>query len=355
MRGNANARRFALRQRLVVLAAAVLGSSYLGPAGAATLFESQDALQLRLEAPFATLLAQRPAEDYHPARLLGPFAGDGADVALDLRVRVRGKSRLELCDFPPLLLNFPADGLTGTEFEGENRLKLVTHCSRNSSYDQHLLLEYVSYRVLNLLTDSSLRVRLVGAHYVDTERARDLATRPGILLEDEERFAARAGFELYEAETVDRSRYDPHAAALLDVFQYFIGNTDWSASAGPQGDACCHNVVPVARPDGGLLPIPYDFDSAGIVNAPHALPDERLRIQNVRQRLYRGGCHAPAVLEETFAKFQAERGAITALIQQQPGLSEAVAKRTLDYIEQFYERIEDPRVVERTFEAPCKR
>ena len=354
MRRNANARRFALRQGLVVFVTAAVLSSPVGLAAAATLFETREPLTLRLEAPFSTLLAQRPDEAYHPARLLGPFAG-GADAALDLRVRVRGKSRLRLCDFPPLLLNFRATGLAGTEFEGEDRLKLVTHCSRNSAYDQHLLLEYLSYRVLNLLTDSSLRVRLVEARYFDTDRARDLATRPGILLEDEERFAERIGSELYEGATVDRARYDARAAALLDVFQYFIGNTDWSALSGAPGDDCCHNVVPVVRPDGSLLPIPYDFDSAGIVNAPHAVPNERLPIQSVRQRLYRGGCHEPAVLEETFAKFQAERGAITALIQQQAGLSEIVAKRTLDYVEQFYERIEDPRGIERTFRTPCAR
>ena len=96
------------------------------------------------------------------------------------------------------------------------------------------------------------------------------------------------------------ARYDPAALVLLDVFQYFVGNTDWSAFAGPAGEQCCHNVVPFARADGVLLPVPYDFDATGIVNAPYSLPDERLRIQRVRQRLYRGRCREVSELQPAF-------------------------------------------------------
>ena len=36
--------------------------------------------------------------------------------------------------------------------------------------------------------------------------------------------------------------------------------------------------------------VPYDFDHAGIVSTPYALPAEELHMSSVRQRRYRGYC-----------------------------------------------------------------
>ena len=176
----------------------------------------------------------------------------------------------------------------------------MTHCNDAAAYEQYVLMERQLYRVFNLLTATSLRTRLVRVTYYDSERGREIATKIAFLIEDEERFAARSGLTPLELPTIDSARYDPAALALLDVFQYFVGNTDWSAFAGPAGEQCCHNVVPFARADGVLLPVPYDFDATGIVNSPYSLPDERLRIQTVRQRLYRGRCREMSELQPVF-------------------------------------------------------
>jgi hypothetical protein len=157
--------------------------------------------------------------------------------------------------------------------------------------------------VLNVLTDMSLRVRPVEVTYVDTNQKRPVMTKPAFLIEDEEHFATRHGLQLVTDERVDRTRYDPAALALVDMFQYFVGNTDWSAFAGPSGAACCHNVVPVARADGVLVPVPYDFDAAGIVDAPYALPAAGLPIRNVRTRLYRGQCRDVPELAASYEPF----------------------------------------------------
>ena len=86
-----------------------------------------------------------------------------------------------------------------------------------------------------------------------------------------------------------RRRIEPRAAARFAMFNYMIGNLDWSVRAGPQGDSCCHN----GRLVGGgplLTPVPYDFDFSGLVDAPYATPPEGFKINSVRQRLYRGYC-----------------------------------------------------------------
>jgi hypothetical protein len=141
---------------------------------------------------------------------------------------------------------------------------------------------------------------------------------------------------------------------LVELFQYFVGNTDWSALRGPEGDECCHNIVPFADSNGTLWPVPYDFDSAGIVDAPHALPDERLPIRDVRQRLWRGTCRKPAELKETFAQFTAQREAITAVFRDQPGLGANTLKKTLDYVDEFYMQLADPNQVPRGLAPVCK-
>ena len=63
-----------------------------------------------------------------------------------------------------------------------------------------------------------------------------------------------------------------------------IGNTDW-------GCTYLQNIVLITK-DSAKAPfaIPYDFDHAGIVDAPYARPAEELEISSIRERLYRGYC-----------------------------------------------------------------
>jgi hypothetical protein len=340
-----------------------LASAMLPLQAEADVFAEESPLAIKLTAPFNAVFRAREAEDREYQE--GTLAyGEGSDgKTLPVRVRVRGKSRAVACSFPPLLLNFRTPDLAESILEGEDRLKLVTHCQASDAYDNYVVLEYLTYRVYNLLTPISLRARRVDVSYFDSERQRDLGTRPGILLEDEERFAERHGYTMFEEGTVERSRYDADALALLDVFQYFIGNTDVSAIAGPQGEICCHNVVPYLRSDdtpddasdNEMVPVPYDFDAAGIVDAPHAAPDERLPIKDVRQRLYRGRCRSPEELAPVFSLFEQQRAAITALFDESQGLDAKSAEKARGYVDDFYEVLGDEKRRENAFFAVCKR
>lgn len=339
-------------QNLALAAALAFLSCVLAGRASADVFAEAAVLELKLSAPLTTVFRAREEPEYQPATLAYGDAS-GTFVTVPLRVRVRGKSRAAVCSFPPLLLNFRTRDLAGTLLEDEDRLKLVTHCQSRESYDDYVLLEYLAYRVLNLLTPQSLRARLVNVSYTDSGRERNLGTRRGVLLEDEERFAERQGWTIVESPTVERSRYDAEALALVDVFQYLIGNTDWSALAGPSGDECCHNVVPYARADGTLVPVPYDFDASGIVDPPHAAPDERLRIRDVRQRLYRGRCRTPAELAPTFARFEQQKAAILALFDEGYGLDPAVAERARSYVGEFFAVLADEERRQKAFFGVC--
>ncbi len=150
----------------------------------------------------------------------------------------------------------------------------MTHCQNNSeAYEQYVLLEYLVYRTYNLLTDLSFRVRLARITYDDTESNRAPVTRYGFLIEDKDLLAARNSVEFLEILDVPINLVDADNLALIGVFQYFIGNTDWSAfRPEPDKDECCHNTKPIGMPGGPVYSVPYDFDLSGLLNTRYANP-----------------------------------------------------------------------------------
>ncbi len=317
----------------------------------APLFASPEILRFSLEADWGTIFKDRNQEsEYHPAKLYVQGV-DGFPLNLDLRVRTRGNFRLQsrICAFPPLRLDFPKEVTANTPFAGQNKLKLATHCQDNRErYQQITLQEYLIYRTFNLLTDRSFRVRLARITYIDAAGKRDTLSRYGFLIEDEKAMAARLGGSVLELEGVHDDNTDQEQMTLVAVFQYFIGNTDWSVWA-------LHNIVLVEIPANDFsTAVPYDFDWSGVIEAPYARPDARLPIRSIRERLYRGYCKDRAQLEPVFALFKQKKDAIYALWRAQEGLDEKTLKRSLAYFDQFYQTIDDPKAVEREFIRSCR-
>ncbi len=316
------------------------------------LFASHQTLRLSLKADWGTIFKDRSQEsEYRPAKLYieGP---DGSPASLDVEVRTRGNFRLQsqICGFPPLRLNFPKEGTENTVFSGQNKLKLATHCQdRREQYEQITLQEYLIYRTFNLLTDQSFRVRLARITYIDAAGERDTLTKYGFLIEDEDAMAVRLGGTVLDLEGIHDDNTDQEQMTLIAVFQYFIGNTDWSVWA-------LHNIVLVDIPPNPFpTPVPYDFDWAGVIEAPYARPDAKLPIRSVRQRLYRGYCKDPAELEPILEQFKREKDAIYALWTAQEGLDRKTLKRAIEYFDEFYTMIEDSKAVEREFVRSCRR
>ena len=139
---------------------------------------------------------------------------------------------------------------------------------------------------------------------------------------------------------------------LVSVFQYLIGNSDFSPILGPD-EFCCHNFVPFGALGEDLYSIPYDFDQSGIVRAPHARANPDLGIRHVTQRVYRGRCVNNYLLPETAARFQEQRDAIFALINDQVGLDDKERKRVVRFVEDFYKIIDNPKSVQKQLAKKC--
>lgn len=329
-------------------------------ARSAPLFASHQLLELTLEADFHALQREdrtRDSEEERPALLRWTESGRSAD-SMDIQVRTRGNFRLSRrnCDLPPLRLNLKKGSTEGTVFEGQDKLKLVVTCKTGQSYwEDYVLLEYMAYRTLNVLTDLSFRVRLARVTYVDTGSEDDPFTRFAFLIEDDEMLALRNNARRipWSAGQLDPRLLEKHQAILVDVFQYMIGNTDWSGVA-------MHNMELLRSYDDLHFTVPFDFDFSGLVNARYASPDTTLRITRVRQRLFRGFCpdhvaRSQADYDAVYAFFAEKKEEIYGIWRDLDGLESDSLEDSLDYFDEFYETIGNPRLVETRMMRDCRR
>jgi hypothetical protein len=305
------------------------------------LFDDVTPLELTIEAPFREL--RRYGDDRQErGAIVRHRAPTGEETVLDAEIRVRGNSRVAICDFPPLRVDFDNDALGGTIFAGQNHLKLVTLCKRRDSYREYLAQEYQIYKAYNALTEYSFRARWASIEYVDADGRGKPFTEPAFFIEEDWEVAERNGLEALDVPEVPLSELDARHAALLALFQYMIGNTDWSAiSAEPDEEDCCHNGKPIGQPGGSIIVLPYDFDFSGLIQTDYASPRSHLPIRSVRERLYTGYCAMNAELPWAVQRFNEERGAIERVFDAEP-VDERTRKRTIKYLDDFYETINDP-------------
>lgn len=316
------------------------------------LFQSDEILQVTIEGPLSTLIKDKSKEEY----LNGFFRyteADGSPVEFDLRFRARGNFRHENCDYPPVRLNFKKSQTKNTLFDKQDKLKLVVHCNRKAQYHQIVLEEYLAYRILNELTDLSFRVRVLQVTYVDTVGKRQSDPRYAFLIEHKNRLAKRIGLKEFVTPSTKVVLINPEHLNLTSIFQYFIGNTDFSPVAGPPESDCCHNYVLFKNKDTLITAIPYDYDQSGLVDAPYATPNPNFRLRTVRQRLYRGRCVNNVFVEDSVQQFQDKRDAIYALIDGQQGLDKRTRKDLTGFVDKFYRTVESPKNLQSSILKKC--
>lgn len=322
-------------------------------ASASPAFADDTPLELKFTGPFLRLSRVLDERPEHDAVL--EYIGPAEDiVSLDVEVRIRGRSRLENCDFPPLSIDFERDAVAGTVFAGQDRLKLVTLCKSGSSYEDYLRTEFLIYRLFNLLTDRSFRVRWATVEYVYTDTRRPRAeTSAAFFIEEDWEVAERLAMEVVETESIDPELLDTRYTARLALFQFLVGNTDWAVTGGPPGDLCCHNGKPLRNADGRYIVLPYDFDNSGLVNAEYAVPNEILPIRSVRTRLYRGFCSMSDELDMAIDQKNALRDSVINLLDD-PSIRDRTRERNLEYIGEFFEIINDPDERQEHFDERCR-
>ena len=340
----------AFSETVRLLLTSVLASTIFvtATATATSLFDSEEPVTIQLTGPLSKF--DKKAGD----RTEVPFtlSASGNDHAV--KVRLRGKSRLRVCKFAPLRINFTKRDTGGTEFDGIDKVKLVTQCKDNSRSQQDLFEEYAAYRLFNEISDISYQVRLARIEYIDTaaSSSSQTAVRNGFFIEPDESLAKRIGAEELETTSLTLGSLDLQQAARVFVFQYLIGNTDWSLVMADLDDRCCHNLDLFER-DGELLLVPYDFDLAGLVNARYAKPDPSVGIGKVTARRYRGYCITDGPVAESVADFVERKNQVIDTFRTTPGLSEKTVATGVRYLERFYKEAANQEKIVKKFKKRC--
>ena len=341
----------------ILLLALLLGTTAVAESKVgktAPLFSSDDTLDVTIRAPISSIMRKRSVDEDTPATLTYDDAEEG-EVTVDLEIRTRGRFRRlrTTCDWAPLRLNFKKKSVKNTLFEKSNKLKLVTHCKKTSRYFQALQSEYIAYRILNFVTDNSFRVRMLRVTYVDTGKNDREYTAYAFLIEHKEQVAKRIGLDVNDIPRSSIPSLDGPHINLTSVFQYLIGNTDFSPVRAPAGQSCCHNYVLFGADEGSILPIPYDFDMAGIVDAPHSAPSTNFDIRDVTERLYRGRCYNNEHVATSVQAFIDSKPLIYDLIDSNEVYATRSRKVNRRFLDDFYRLIEDPQRVQSELVGEC--
>lgn len=271
-------------------------------------------------------------------------------IQKNIHLKARGVSRKEICYFPPIKLKLKDVFLYDPYLSQVKNQKLVTHCNMSKSYTQTILREYLIYKLFNLITDKSFKVQLVDMNYIDSEDNVKPFKRFAFLIEDVDVLSNRNNSFVVKSQNLRMKHVNKSSMIQLSLFQYMIGNVDWSITAQ-------HNVKLLRVNElGEDLPyaIPYDFDYAGFVNATYAINVQNPEISSVKTRMFVGVCYTKKEYKEIAKRFSEKKNEITSLINNFELLEPKTKKRISNYISDFYELLEQPDFYEEYVLPVCK-
>jgi hypothetical protein len=307
-------------------------------------FAEESIVNTTIEMDLKDLLAKKAKERFLPGTIT--MIIDGKPVTEKIKASARGNFRRETCYMPGLKLDFKTAD-SNSSLSKFKELKLSNGCSPGDDPGQLVIKEYLAYKIYNLLTDMSLRVRLMSINYKDVSGKRKPYTQFGFLIEDVDDMAKRNNMVEVEGTQYYTEQTNRDQMTLVTLFEYLIGNTDWSVPA-------YHNIKligPRDQPSVRPYVVAYDFDICGFVDPPYATIDEQLqdKISSVRERLNRGFPRTMEELKLAVKLFNERKDKIIGLIKNNEYLSARNKANSVDYVEDFYKTINDDRELKRVF------
>jgi hypothetical protein len=311
------------------------------------LFDSDELMELTLQFDISTFQRRKSADENLPALLTCHLSGNDS-VNNTITLRARGNNRKTVCSFPPIRLNFKKGESSDHEFAEIDKIKMVTHCDPGNL--DYTLKEYLAYKLYNVLTDYSYRVRLARIKYINTARNNKAFSEYAFFIEPVDMLCKRLNAVEVENIKLTQRNILPELMDQMAIFNYMIGNTDWSVPI-------YHNLTVLYRGQKensnlGII-IPYDFDHAGLINASYALPYEGLGLKSVLERKYIGICRRREVFSDRLKVFTEKKEEFIRVIKEFPYLNEKAKKEMIAYLETFYREINKSNTILYKFTAEC--
>lgn len=301
------------------------------------LFDTDEVLDVSIRFDLTEYMRKKP-DEYMDAVITFYNRPDDS-VSYDIRLRSRGERRRELCAFPPIRLNFKDTKTIYGDIDSMTNIKMVTHCNSPRTYDDYVLKEYLIYKMYNLVTDYSFRVRLLNIKYIDTGSRGRFYSKYGFLIEPLDLFEQR--LKVFEIESIHLRYTDlvPEIIDRMSIFQYMIGNTDWQVIS-------FHNIKIVkGREQLKGVPVAYDFDYSGFVNTSYALPAKITDLEDVKQRYYLGPCRPDTTYQRILGEFMDNKDNFFGVIDNFELLEERSKKFARKYLEEFFNLYQRDRIL----------
>jgi len=311
------------------------------------LFKQDDLTELTITANFDSIKANIRNKEYESGSLEIKH-NRKSSTNLPVKIRTRGKSRRMMCEFPPLKLKFTKASLESNGLEPYNEFKLVTHCLNNETIETLILREYLIYKLFNVLTPYSFNARLANVTYKNQGKSFKKTAHFGIIIEDADCLANRTQCSTMGQKVIHLDSLHLHQEKINSVFQYMIGNADWSY-------LMARNTELIQMKNGQIVPVPYDFDYAGLVKAPYARANAGLGQRTVLDRVFLGNSASYEDLESTFTYFKSKKEELLRTIIDFDRIDLAVRKEMLAYLHDFFKVIEDRKRVEGEMLARIKK
>ncbi|MBI1783415.1 MAG: hypothetical protein HYR66_18935 [Sphingobacteriales bacterium] len=305
-------------------------------------FEEDKILKATLSTNMNKLLGGKGKEGDSTSGNFTFFFTDSNAVKENITVTIRGNFRRKNCFIAPVRIEFRKPNST---YAALGSLKLVSACKTGDQYEDYLLAEYLIYKIYNLFTEKSFRIRLLELTYHDSTNRRKDFTNHAFLIEDSKDMARRNKMAEWKNPRVLTEQTDREQMTLVAIFEYMIGNTDWSVPALHNIRLICDKAEKTPIP----YAVPYDFDYCGLVNAEYAEPYEELGIENIRQRLYRGYPRTMEELNRTLQVFKGKKEKIYGLVSGFTLLGKTKQREIINYLDEFYDIISRPKDVESIF------
>ena len=338
-----------LRSFLVALLVGALPSG----AGAQSIFRDATPLELTLTTNLRDLVRERDSTElrwFGAEMSYTDEKGVARRVPTELRARGHFRRQARNCAFPPIFIRASKTARDSSILQGNPRLKIVTPCRPTAEdYQQYILLEYLMYRTYSVLQEVHHRTRLANITYKDsTDRVKPIVVT-AFFLEIEEEVADEHKLKFSETMGALFADVDSTALDRISIFQYWIGNTDWSLAG-------LHNIELFRKPDGDYIPVAYDFDWSGAVNARYSFPNPTLGIRTVRERLHRGPCRTAEQWAPTIAYYKSKRTAIDSVwALPMTALDPKRRADTKAFLDQLWPILDNPRQFGRAVVDICQR
>jgi hypothetical protein len=302
------------------------------------LFQSQEPLSIKLNYSIKDVKKNTNDSTYIESMLY--YINEATEYdSLKIDIRARGNNRRKNCYYAPLRLKLSKSETKETPFVGNKKLKLVLPCLIESNNDDFVIKEYMAYKLYEIVTPVHFKTRLLNIEFIEEKGKREVNKElKGIFIEDIDNTAKRLNGNEIKRRIMPLQQ-DDLASIRFSIFQYLIANTDYSTKYNHNGK--------LLFIDKKIIPIPYDFDMSGLVDASYSVVSNvqnlELNIENVTERVYKGYKRDDALFEQVRKEFISNKSKMLETVDSLENYFEDKKQfiRAKHFIEEFFKIIQD--------------